>query len=95
MREEYEDMGKEALKIGIRIQEMMDLNPDTEPVIDNMWANVSQFGAHNRNHTHPVFHILVLFIIYNLQKNVEVYGFLTQEHKQSQFNYHIIRKNLE
>ena len=55
MREEYEDMGKEALKVGLRIQEMMDLNPDTEPVIDNMWANVSQFGAHNRNHTHPSF----------------------------------------
>ena len=23
----------------------MKLNPDTEPVIDNMWDNVSQFGA--------------------------------------------------
>ena len=44
MREEYEDMGKEALKVGLRIQEMMELNPDTEPVIDNMWANVSQLS---------------------------------------------------
>ena len=63
MRKEYEDMGKQALKVGLRIQEMMDLNPDTEPVIDNMWANVSQFGAHNRNHTHPGSHFSFVYYL--------------------------------
>lgn len=28
-------------------------DPDTEPVLDNMWANVSPRGGYNRSHTHP------------------------------------------
>ena len=39
--------------------------------------------------------VLVLFIIFNLQISVDIYGSPTLEHKQSQFNYHIIQKNLE
>ena len=68
MREEYKDMGKEALQVGLRIQEIMDLNPDTEPVIDNMWANVSQFGAHNRNHTHPGSHFSFVYYLQSPEK---------------------------
>ena len=93
-REEYVDMGKEALKVGQQIHETLGLNPKTEPVIDNMWANVSQFGAHNRNHTHPGSHFSFVYI-YSVQKIVDKYGFLTLEHKQLQFNSLIIQKNLE
>jgi len=62
-REEYVDMGKEALKVGQQIHETLGLNPKTEPVIDNMWANVSQFGAHNRNHTHPGSHFSFVYYL--------------------------------
>jgi len=63
MREEYEDLGMAALKVGQKVHEIMKLNPDTEPIIDNMWANVSQFGAHNRNHTHPGSHLSFVYYI--------------------------------
>tara|TARA_B100000683_G_scaffold10114_1_gene11197 strand:- start:36 stop:782 length:747 start_codon:yes stop_codon:yes gene_type:complete len=67
-REEYQDMGKEALDIALKIQEIMDINPECEPVIDNMWANVSDFGAHNRNHTHPGSHFSFVYYLQSPDK---------------------------
>ena len=37
MREEYKDLGMSILKVIPTVHEIMKLNPDTEPVIDNMW----------------------------------------------------------
>ena len=91
MREEYEDMGKEALKVGLRIQEIMDLNPDTEPVIDNMWANVSQFGAHNRNHTHPGSHFSFVYYLQSPEKCGSIW-FSDPRAQAIAVQLHIIRK---
>ena len=54
MRKPFINMGVEFLRISNIIGERCQYNLERlEPVIDNMWANVSQHGAHNRNHTHP------------------------------------------
>lgn len=54
MRKPFINMGVEFLRIANVIGERCQYNLERlEPVIDNMWANVSQHGAHNRNHTHP------------------------------------------
>ena len=43
-------------------------SPNTEPFVDNMWANVSQFGAHNRNHTHPGSHFSFVYYLQSPEK---------------------------
>ena len=54
MKKPFVNMGVEFLKIASEIGKRLNYDSERlEPIIDNMWANVSQFGAHNRNHTHP------------------------------------------
>ena len=54
MKKPFVNMGVEFLKIVSEIGKRLNYDSERlEPIIDNMWANVSQFGAHNRNHTHP------------------------------------------
>ena len=72
MREEYEDLGM-SFEVDKPVHEIMKLNPDTEPVIDNMWANVSQFGAHNRSHTRLGSHLSFVYYIQVPEKGGQIW----------------------
>lgn len=63
-REEFIPMARQFLLQAMEVGRHMGLDEDSEPFIGNMWANVSPYGAHNRNHTHPG---TVLSMAYYLQ----------------------------
>jgi len=52
-RKEYNALTKELFKMQEEIYEAEGYHPDTEPVCDNMWANVNYKYSHNKNHVHP------------------------------------------
>jgi len=52
-RKEYHGLVKELFKMQEEIYESESYHPDTEPVCDNMWANVNYKYSHNKNHVHP------------------------------------------
>ena len=52
-RKEYNPLIKELFKMQLDIFKSEAYHPDTEPLCDNMWANVNYKYAHNKNHTHP------------------------------------------
>lgn len=52
-RKEFIPMGMQFLSQAEEVAKRMGLDESAEPIIVNMWANVSQCGAYNRNHTHP------------------------------------------
>jgi uncharacterized protein (TIGR02466 family) len=52
-RKEYNALTKELFKMQFEIYEAEGYHPDTEPFIDNMWANVNYRYSYNKNHVHP------------------------------------------
>jgi len=52
-RKEYNGLVKELFKMQEEIYQSEGYHPDTEPVCDNMWANVNYKYSHNKNHVHP------------------------------------------
>jgi len=52
-RKEYNLLTKELIKMQTEIYEAEGYHPDTEPFIDNMWANVNYKYSYNKNHVHP------------------------------------------
>ena len=52
-RKEYHPLTKELFKMQQEIYVNERYHPDTEPVCDNMWANVNYKYSHNKNHVHP------------------------------------------
>ena len=52
-RKEYNPLIKELFKMQFDIFKSEGYHPDTEPLCDNMWANVNYKYSHNKNHTHP------------------------------------------
>ena len=52
-RKEYHPLTKELFKMQLEIYEAECYHPNTEPVCDNMWANVNYKYSHNKNHVHP------------------------------------------
>ena len=52
-RKEYNGLVKELFKMQDEIYQSEGYHPDTEPVCDNMWANVNYKYSHNKNHVHP------------------------------------------
>ena len=52
-RKEYNPLTKELFKMQHEIFEAEGYNKNTEPVCDNMWANVNYKYSHNKNHVHP------------------------------------------
>ena len=52
-RKEYHPLTKELFKMQQEIYEHEGYHPNTEPICDNMWANVNYKYSHNKNHVHP------------------------------------------
>ena len=52
-RKEYNPLTEELFKMQHEIFEAEGYNKNTEPVCDNMWANVNYKYSHNKNHVHP------------------------------------------
>jgi len=52
-RPEFEDLAKAVLASMQQVFDDLEYDGDMEPVLDNMWANVSPRHAFNRMHTHP------------------------------------------
>ena len=52
-RKEYNPLIKELFKMQQEIYQAEGYHPDTEPICDNMWANVNYKYSHNKNHVHP------------------------------------------
>ena len=52
-RNEYLPLVKELFKMQQEIYVSEAYHPDTEPALDNMWANVNYKYSSNRNHVHP------------------------------------------
>ena len=52
-RKEYNSLTKELFKMQQEIYEAEGYHPNTEPICDNMWANVNYKYSHNKNHVHP------------------------------------------
>ena len=52
-KKEYNPLVKELFKMQQEIYEAEGYHPNTEPVCDNMWANVNYKYSSNRNHVHP------------------------------------------
>ena len=52
-RKEYKPLLKELFKFQEEIYQGEGYHPNTEPVCDNMWANVNYKYSHNKNHCHP------------------------------------------
>jgi uncharacterized protein (TIGR02466 family) len=52
-RKEFKPLVDELFKMQNEIFKDEDYEPNTTPMLDNMWANVNYKYAHNRNHVHP------------------------------------------
>jgi len=52
-RKEYTPLIKELFTMQKEIYQAEGYHPDTEPLCDNMWANVNYKYSHNKNHVHP------------------------------------------
>ena len=52
-RTEYTPFTKELFKMQKEIYEAEGYHEGTEPICDNMWANVNYKYSHNKNHVHP------------------------------------------
>ena len=52
-KKEYNPLTKELFKMQQEIYEAEGYHPNTEPICDNMWANVNYKYSSNRNHVHP------------------------------------------
>jgi uncharacterized protein (TIGR02466 family) len=52
-RKEYNSLTKELFKMQQEIYQAEGYHPNTEPICDNMWANVNYKYSHNKNHVHP------------------------------------------
>ena len=52
-RKEYHGLTKELFKMQQEIYINESYHPNTEPILDNMWANVNYKYSHNKNHVHP------------------------------------------
>jgi len=52
-KKEYNPLTKELFKMQQEIYEAEGYHPNTEPICDNMWANVNYKYSHNKNHVHP------------------------------------------
>lgn len=52
-RNEYAPLLKELFKMQEEIYQSEGYHLDTEPICDNMWANVNYKYSHNKNHVHP------------------------------------------
>ena len=52
-RKEYNPLTKELFKMQQEIYEAEGYHKNTEPICDNMWANINYKYSHNKNHVHP------------------------------------------
>ena len=52
-RKEYNPLTRELFKMQQEIYQAEGYHPNTEPICDNMWANVNYKYSHNKNHVHP------------------------------------------
>lgn len=52
-RDEFKSMGLQFLHQAAEVAKRLGFDEDAEPIICNMWANVSPYGAFNKNHNHP------------------------------------------
>ena len=52
-RNEYNDITKWIFAKAEEVFKDQGYDPNSEPVCDNMWANINKKYSHNRNHTHP------------------------------------------
>ena len=52
-RKEYLPLVKELFKMQEEIYKRESYHPNTEPMLDNMWANVNYKYSSNKNHVHP------------------------------------------
>ncbi len=52
-REEYRALTTEIREVAEQVFLDLGYDPDYQPVIDNMWANINPRYACNRSHTHP------------------------------------------
>ena len=51
-RQEFIPMGQRFLGMAVEVAKRMGFDEDAEPIIVNMWANVSPNGASNKSHNH-------------------------------------------
>jgi len=63
-RQEFIPMGQQFLYQAMEVAKSMGFDEDAEPIIVNMWANVSPYGAFNKSHNHPN---TILSLAYYLQ----------------------------
>ena len=63
-RREFMPMGQQFLFQAAEVAKRMGFDEDAEPIIVNMWANVSPYGAYNKSHNHPN---TILSLAYYLQ----------------------------
>jgi uncharacterized protein (TIGR02466 family) len=63
-RKEYIPMGQQFLYQAAEVSKRLGFDEDAEPIIVNMWANVSPYGAYNKRHNHPN---TILSLAYYLQ----------------------------
>ena len=52
-RKEFIPMGQQFLFQAAEAGKRLGFDEDAEPIIVNMWANVSPYGAYNKSHNHP------------------------------------------
>jgi uncharacterized protein (TIGR02466 family) len=57
-------MGQQFLSQAAEVAKRLGFDEDAEPIIVNMWANVSPYGAYNKSHNHPN---TILSLAYYLQ----------------------------
>ena len=52
-RPEFAELSREVLEAAERVYQDQAYDPDFQPAMDNMWANISPRHAFNRTHVHP------------------------------------------
>ena len=63
-RREFIPMGQQFLYQAVEVSKRLGFDDDAEPIIVNMWANVSPYGASNKSHNHAN---AILSLAYYLQ----------------------------
>ena len=63
-RPEFIPMGQQFLFQAVQVAKRMGFDDDAEPIIVNMWANISPYGAYNKSHNHAN---SILSLVYYLQ----------------------------
>ena len=63
IQDQYKNITDQVIKIAYELHNKMSLHQSVKPLINDMWANVSQYASYNRHHTHPGSHISFVYYL--------------------------------